>query len=113
MTSSRTLVMEGIYTSCAAKTTPSLPQMLPDKVRRPAPGELGRFAVVHGLALLVDEGVLGVIAEQLQRLAGGLHGLLEAIDQLRRAPIVLVGEMRLQRNPDVGGFGRLLRRDAV
>src|SRR6266478_4671824 len=58
-----------------------LPQMLPEKLRRPAPGELGGFAIVHGLALLVDEGVLGVIAEQLQRLAGGLHGLFEAIDQ--------------------------------
>jgi hypothetical protein len=37
--------------------------MLPEKLRRPAPGELRGFAVVHGLALLVDEGVLGVIAE--------------------------------------------------
>src|SRR3954462_5256521 len=43
-----------------------LPQMLPEKLRRSAPGELGGFAVVHGLALLVDEGVFGVIAEQLQ-----------------------------------------------
>ena len=29
-----------------------LPQMLPEKLRRAAPGEFGGFAVVHGLALL-------------------------------------------------------------
>src|SRR5438270_8525353 len=111
MTSSRTLVMEEIYTRFAPKTICSLPQMLPEKLRRTAPGELGGFAVVHGLALLVDEGVLGVIAEQLQRLAGGLHALFEGIDHLRRAPVVLVGEVSLERNLDIGGLGRLLRRD--
>ena len=57
--------------------------------------EFGGLAVIHRLPLFVDEGVLGVIAEQLQRLARFLHGLLEAIDQRRRAPVVLVGEMRL------------------
>src|SRR6476646_3715559 len=88
-------------------------EMLPEKLRRPAPGELGGFAVVHGLALLVDESVLGIIAEQLERLAGGLHAVFKGIDQLRRAPVVLVGEMGLERDLDVGGLGRLLWRDAV
>src|SRR5882724_4737294 len=31
-----------------------LPQMLPEKLRRPAPGQFGGLAVVHGHALLVD-----------------------------------------------------------
>src|SRR5436190_1781993 len=89
------------------------PQMFPEKLRRPPPGEFGRLTVMHGLSLLVDEGVLGIITEQLKRLAGFLHGLLEAVHQLRRAPVVLVGEMGLQRNPDIRRLCRLLRRNAV
>src|SRR5215218_6206815 len=92
---------------------PTSPQMLLEKLRRPAPGEFRGLAVMHGLPLLVDEGVLGVIAEQLQRLAGGLHALLEGIDHLRRAPVILVGEMRLQWNLHIRGLGCLLWRNAV
>src|SRR2546430_2246998 len=72
-----------------------------------------RAARASVCALLVHEGMLGVVAEQLKRFAGGLHCLLEAVDEGRRAPVVLVGEMRLQRDFHVGGFCRLLRRDAV
>ena len=87
--------------------------MLFEKLRRPAPGELRRRAIVHRHPLLIAEAVLGVIAEDLQRLAGGLHALLEGVDQRRRAPVVLGGEMRLQRNFHIRRLCRLLRRDAV
>ena len=46
-----------------ARGTATSPQMLFEKLRRPAPGEFGGLAVMHGLPLLVDEGVLGVIAK--------------------------------------------------
>src|SRR4051812_22882443 len=88
-------------------------QMLAEEFDGAIPGQLGRGAVVHGLALLVDEGVFGVIAIQLERLASGLHRLLEAVNQFRRAPVVLVGEMRLQRDLHVRRLCRLLRRNAV
>ena len=84
------------------------PQMLFEKLGGAAPGELGGLAVMHRQTLLVAEAMVGLVAEQLERFAGRLHALLEAIDQLRRAPIVPVGEMRLQRNLDVRGLGRLL-----
>ena len=42
------------------------PQMLLEERRRPAPGKFCRRAVMHRLPLLIDEGVLGVIAEQLE-----------------------------------------------
>src|ERR1700687_526808 len=87
--------------------------MLFEELRGAAPGQLSRRAIVYRLPLLVDEGVLGVIAEEFERLAGGLHRLLEAIDQLRRAPVVLVGKMRLQRNFYIRWLCRLLRRNAV
>src|ERR1700722_7581413 len=80
------------------------PQMLLEELRRAAPGELGCLAVVHRQTLLDAEAMGGLVAEHLERVAGRLHALLEAIDQLRRAPIIPVGEMRLQRNPDVRGF---------
>ena len=76
--------------------------MLAEVIGRAAPGELGGLAVVHSHALLVDEGVLGIIAIELQRLAGLLHGFLERIDCGRRAPIVLVREVPLERHPDLG-----------
>src|SRR6185437_16260848 len=78
-----------------AMTTP-LPQMLRKIFRRPAPGELGALAVVHGHPLLIGEAMLSVIAVQLQRFAGGLHAFLEGVDHGRRTPVVLAREMRLQ-----------------
>ena len=89
------------------------PRCFLEILRRPAPGLLGAFAVVHRQALLVGEAVLGVVAMDVERLVGRLHRLLEGIDRGRRAPVVLAGEMRLQRNAHVGGLGRLLRRNAV
>src|SRR6185437_10398493 len=89
------------------------PQMLAEEIRGAAPGEFGGLAVVNRLSLLVDKGVLGLVAEQFDRLAGGLHAFFEGIDNLRRAPVVLAGEMRLQRDFDVRRLGRLLRRNAV
>src|SRR5215470_7997733 len=87
--------------------------MLPEELRRPAPRKLRGLAVMHSSTLLVHEGMLGVVTEQLERFAGGLHRLLESIDRGRRAPIVLVGEMRLQWDLNITGFRCLLRRDAV
>src|SRR5262249_21639070 len=62
----------------------------PTQVRRPelqgaAPGELGGGTVVD-VALLVDEGVLGVVAEHVRSRPGGLQGGLEGVDGRRRAP---------------------------
>src|SRR5260370_30812977 len=82
--------------------------MLPEKLGGAVRGEFGGRAIMHRLALFVDEGVLGVITKKLERLAGGLHGLLEGTDELRRAPIVLVREMGLPRNLDVCGLCRPL-----
>src|SRR5262245_33723264 len=73
-----------------------LAKVLPEKLRCPAPGQLSGLAVVDGGALLVHEGMVGVVAEDFHRLAGVFHRLLEGIDRRRRAPIVLVGEMPLQ-----------------
>ncbi len=53
---------------------------------------------MHRHALLVDEGVVGVIAEEFRLLARSLQGFLEIIDSLRRDVIVLVGEVTLERN---------------
>src|SRR6266702_1458430 len=87
-----------------AGTTSSMaspsPQVLPEKLRRPAPSQLGGLAIVHRQALLVAEAVLGVVPIEFQRLASRLHALLEALDQRWRAPIVLGSEMRLQGNFD-------------
>src|SRR5579883_3120901 len=84
-----------------AGTTSNLSQMLLEKRRGAIPGELRRLSIMHRHALFVDEGVVGVIAEKLERFAGFLHRLLESVDHLRRAPIVAAGEMRLQGNPDI------------
>src|SRR5271154_2903597 len=67
------------------------PQMLFEKLGGAAPGELRGLAIMHRQTLLVSEAMVGLIAEQLERFASRLHALLEAIDQLRRAPIVPVG----------------------
>src|SRR5581483_2648437 len=80
------------------------PQMLPEILRRAAPGLFGAFAVMHRHALLVGKTVLGVVAVDVERLVGRLHRLLERINRGRRAPVVLVGEMRLQRNPHIRRF---------
>src|SRR6185312_11591253 len=113
MASSKTLVIVPIYIPALRNTSYALPQMFGKILRRPAPGELGTLAVVHGHPLLVGKAVLGIVAVDVERFAGGLLGLLEGIDGGRRAPVVLAGEMRLQRNPDIGRFRRRFRRDAV
>src|ERR1035438_10233883 len=98
MASSKIFIIGTSYSSSAPECEPrrqASPQMFPEKLGGAAPGELRGMAVVHRHALLVDEGVLGVITKKFERLAGRLHGLLEAVDQLRRAPVILVGEMRL------------------
>src|SRR5262249_36414921 len=91
----------------------AMDQMFAEKLDRAAPGEFGGLAVVDGHALLVHKGVLGVITVELERLAGGFPPLPERMDPLRGAPIVFVGEMSLQRDLDVGGLGRLPRRNAI
>src|SRR5689334_18287441 len=105
--------MDCFVAALLAMTEHASPQMLLEKLRRPAPGQLSALAVMHGDALLVHEGMFRIVAEELERLAGGLHRLLESIDRGRCAPIVLVGEMRLQRDLHIGRLCRLLRRNAV
>src|SRR5580704_6545599 len=88
-------------------------EMFPEKAGGAIPRQLCRLAVVHRHALFVNEGMVGVVAEQFERLAGLFHRLLEAVDQLRGAPVVLAGEMRLQRNLHVRRLGGSLWRNAV
>src|SRR5260370_17770805 len=87
--------------------------MLLEKPGGGVPGQFGRLAIVHRLPLLVDETVFGVIAKKFERPACRLHGLLERLDQLWRAPVVLISEMGLQRNFPVRRLFRLVRRSAV
>src|SRR5262245_30470140 len=61
------------------------------------------------VALLVDEAMIGVIAEDLRALPGRLEPGLELADRLRRAPVVAVGEMALQRHLDIARPGDRLR----
>jgi hypothetical protein len=81
--------------------------MLSQESNGAAPGELRRKAVMHRHALLVDEGVIGVIAEELRVLARRLQRLLEIVNGLWRDVVVLAGEMALKRNLDVGRLDRL------
>ena len=78
--------------------------MLPEKLDRAAPGEFGGVPVMDGRALLVDEGVIRVVAEELELFASGLQPGLEGVDRGRRDEFVAIGEMALQRNLDVGGL---------
>lgn len=88
----------------------SLSEVLVEERRRPAPGELGGLAVVHRHALLVDESVVGLVAEEFRGLAGGLEPRLEGVDHGGRAPVVAAGEVALQRDLDVGRLGGAFRR---
>src|SRR5947207_7408637 len=67
--------------------TPS--EMLTEERHHAFPRRLGRGRVV-GRALLVGEGVLGVVAEDLGLGAARRHLLLERVHHLGRAPVVLV-----------------------
>src|SRR3981081_4618716 len=76
------------------------------------PGLLGRGRVI-GRALLVGEGVLGIVAIDLGLGATGGHLLLEVVYDLGCAPIVLVREVPLQGDPDLGRIGELARRHTI
>jgi len=65
------------------------------------PGLVGAGHIVGGAAL-VGEGVRGVVAVDLVLDAGAFQHLLEIVDRGRRAPIVLVREVPLERHPDLG-----------
>src|SRR5579863_8205044 len=82
------------------------------KLRHAVPGEVGGADVVC-LAALVGKGMRGVVAVDLMRNARFLQRLFEIVDGGRGAPIVLVGEVALQRNADLRRVGELLRRNAV
>jgi hypothetical protein len=71
------------------------------------------LTIMNGHSLLIDEGVIGVIAEKLCAPAGGNEAFLEVVNDLWRAPIVFVSEMTLKRNVHIGRFYGLLWRDAV
>src|SRR5215470_9652885 len=86
--------------------------MLRPERQHPLPSRLGRRAVVN-LSLLVHKAVVGVVAENLGVFAGCPDACLELVYSRRRAPIVPISEMRLQRHLDVSWFGHGLRRQAV
>src|SRR6516225_7810717 len=77
----------------------------------PIPRLIGTGDVVGGAAL-VGEGVRRVVAIDLVLDAGALQHLLEIVDRGRRAPIVLVGEVPLERHTDLGRVGKILGRNA-
>ena len=76
------------------------------------PGALGAGRVVGG-AGLVEETVVGVVAVHVVDDAGRAHRVFQPVDGARRAPIVAVGEMALQRDRDRPRVGEFGRRDAV
>src|SRR6185312_17162058 len=74
---------------------------------------LGGAGGIVGRAPLVGKGVRGVIAIDFRLVAGTGHCLLEVVDELRRAPVVLVGEVALDRDLYLRRIGQRSRRNAV
>src|SRR3569833_3747470 len=66
------------------------PQMLLEEIDRPAPCQLRRLTGVDRGALLVGEGMVGVVAEELAGLASLLQPFLEHADRLWRVVFVFV-----------------------
>src|SRR5437764_12892669 len=83
----------------------SFPQVPGPELPRARPGEFCGLALMRIGPLLVHETVLGIIPVDLGRLAGALQRRLEIVYGLRRAPVVVVREMRLQRHADVARLG--------
>ncbi len=63
--------------------------------------------------LLVGEGMVRVVAEELEFLARGLQAGLEGVDRRRLDVFVAIGEMALQRDLEVSGLDGLGRRQSV
>ena len=76
------------------------------------PAVLGGRTIVH-VALLVHKGMVRVVAKNFRRLARALEVGLELIDRGRRAPVVAIGEVTLQRLLHVLGRGDALGWQAV
>src|SRR5262245_65878099 len=67
----------------------SFTQVLGPEGQHPLPGQFGGGTVMH-VALLVDEGMVGLVAEDFRRLAGRGELGREFVDRGRRAPVVAV-----------------------
>ena len=74
------------------------------KCQGPLPGQLGGCAIM-GIALLIHEPMVRVVAIDVGALAGSFETRLEFVDGVRRAPVVSVCEVSLQRDLDVGRLG--------
>src|SRR2546421_10410032 len=81
--------------------------------QRARPGKLRSLTLMGVGSLLVHEAVLGVIAKDLGGLASALQRGFETVDRLGRAPIIVIGEMRLERRADVGRLGDVPGRKSV
>src|SRR3981081_307697 len=98
--------------ACECAEVRKISEVLGQERHHAFPGLLGRGRVV-GRALLVGEGMRRVIAMYVRLSGAGGHRLLEVVPDLRRAPVVGVGEVALEGNPDLGRIGELARRHAV
>src|SRR5262249_6114097 len=97
----------------AAPNSPPLPaNILGPERQHTLPSQLGYRAVVH-LPLFVHKAVLGIVAENLRVLASCPQARLKLVHRRRRAPIVPLSKMTLQRYPDVAWLGDALRRQPV
>jgi len=85
--------------------------MLLEKIRwRGFPGQLGRLAIVHGLPLLVDEGVFGVHNEIARAtLPAAFIAFSKPLTSSGVHQSSVLAKMRLQRNFHIRRLGRLLR----
>ena len=77
------------------------------------PCEFRDLALVRVWPLLVHKAVFRPVAENLGRFSRTLERRFEVVDRLRRAPVILVGKMALERHADVSGLGDICRRNAV
>ena len=82
--------------------------MLRPEGKRARPRELRRLSLMCVGPLLVHEAVLRRVAEYLGRFSRAVERRFEVVDRRGRAPVVVVGEMRLQRQADVGGVGDII-----
>jgi hypothetical protein len=88
-------------------------KMLVPEREHTGPCEFRGLALVRIGPLLVHEAVLRRVAENLCRFSRTLKRCFELVDRLRRAPVILVGKMGLERHVHVAGLGDVSRRDPV
>src|SRR4029077_8706957 len=96
-----------------ARYSPStLGYLRPQECRHAFPRLVGAGHVVSRAAL-IGKGMRRIIAVDLMADGSRLQCPFEIVDRRGCAPVVLVGEMALQRHTHLGRLGESLRRDPV